>query len=98
MKHINKLLLVAATSAVFVSCVDEYKSDFLPEKPEDVAMNELLNSYDVLKTYIDRSAIPNFKLGMGISLSDFTNQETLYSLSVNNFDEVTASRDRKSVV
>jgi Beta-1,4-xylanase len=91
MKHINKLLLVAATSAVFVSCVDEYKSDFLPEKPEDVAMNELLNSYDVLKTYIDRSAIPNFKLGMGISLSDFTNQETLYSLSVNNFDEVTAS-------
>ena len=92
MKHIiNKLLLVAAISAVFVSCVDEYNSDFLPQKPDSVIADEILNSYDVLNSYINRSANPNFKLGVGMAMSDFSKKEILYSLAITNFDEVSAS-------
>lgn len=85
MKRINQLLLVVV-AAVWVSCVEEYKSDFLPEKPTDVAMSEFLNQYDVLKTYLPSG----FMLGSGITATDFLKKETLYSLTVTNFNEITA--------
>lgn len=75
---------------LLASCVEEYHSDFLPEKPMSVNKQEFLNSYDVLKEYVSRNTSPDFMLGTSISSSDFTNQKTLYSLIKSNFDEITA--------
>ena len=84
MKRINQWLLIA-TAVILVSCVDEYTSDFMPDKPSSLVMPEFLNSYDVLKSNIT----PTFKLGTGIAETDFTNQQTLYSLTCSNFNEIT---------
>jgi GH35 family endo-1,4-beta-xylanase len=95
MKHITKILLNAVALAVSVSCIDEYKSDFRTEKPEKVAQYEYLADYDVLKMYIDRNANSGFKLGTGVTVSDFLKKETAYSLAYSNFDEVTAANAMK---
>lgn len=88
MKHIKQWLLIAS-AVLLVSCVEEYQSDFLPDKPSSLAMHEFLNSYDVLKECVDRNASPAFMLGTSITASNFTNQQTLYSLVHSNFDEIT---------
>lgn len=90
MKRINQWLLIA-TAVIWVSCADEYTSDYMPDKPSSLVMPEFLNSYDVLKASIDRNASPAFKLGTGIAAADFTNQQTLYSLTCSNFDEITVN-------
>lgn len=53
------------------------------------------NAYDALKTYIDRSANPNFKLGAGITVSEFLERGLVYSMASTNFDEVTAGNAMK---
>lgn len=88
MKRIKQWFLIASV-ILLVSCVEEYQSDFLPDKPASIAMQEFLNSYDVLKECVDKDASPEFKLGSNITSSDFTNQQTLYSLVSTNFDEIT---------
>ncbi|MDR0573426.1 MAG: endo-1,4-beta-xylanase [Tannerella sp.] len=90
MKRIYKLLSAVAFVAL-ASCADKYESVFLPAKPDIVAQYEYLKDYDVLKTYIDRNANPNFRLGTGVTVGDLLSKETVFSLVHSNFDEVTAN-------
>ena len=72
------------------SCADlDLKSDFLPEKPTDVAESEYLNSFDVLKSYINVNDYPIFKLGVKMSVDEFISKGTKSSLALANFMEVT---------
>lgn len=89
MKHIKMFLLAAAMSVAFISCTEEFESTFMPDKPDNVTYQEYLNSFDTLKTYIDRDANPYFKLGAGVAVSEFIKRETVFSLLRSNFDEVT---------
>lgn len=95
MKYYNKFLMVIASSAFLVSCADNFESDLTIDKPEDITRYEYLNAYDALKTYIDRNANPNFKLGAGVTVSDFIKKELVYSVMASNFDEVTAGNAMK---
>lgn len=88
MKYISKIIFFVILSTAFVSCVEEYDSDFLPEKPESVVQSEFLNGYEILKSCVDRAANPNFKLGTAVTASDFTSKGTEYSLRYSNFDEL----------
>lgn len=92
MKHIYRLLVIAVISIIVLSCadIDKYESHFTYSKPKEVAIFEYLNSYDVLKSYVDRSVNAKFKLGATESVSDFSKKELLYGLVCSNFDEVTA--------
>lgn len=92
MKHIYRLLVIAVISIIVLSCadIDKYESHFTYSKPKEVAIFEYLNSYDVLKSYVDRSINAKFKLGATVSVSDFSKKELLYGLVCSNFDEVTA--------
>jgi endo-1,4-beta-xylanase len=56
---------------------------------------EYLRGYNVLKSYIDRSANPEFKLGAGVSVSAFNKKAGEYSMIVSNFDEVVAGWEMK---
>lgn len=87
MKRIKQWLLIAV-AVLSVSCAEEYHSDFLPEKPSSLAMQEFLNSYDVLKEYLHNTATSELLLGTNITANDFTNQQTLYSLAYTNFNEI----------
>jgi endo-1,4-beta-xylanase len=91
----KKLSISALALSVFASCADDSKLIFEVNKPESLAQLEYLNDYDVLGSYIDRNANPNFKLGAGVSVSDFSNQGADYSLIVSNFDEMTAGWEMK---
>lgn len=80
---------------ISASCADDKFVDFKTEKPESIAQYEYLNAYDALKTYIDRSTHPNFKLGVGVAANDFLKGEMVRSVAVANFDEVVAGNAMK---
>lgn len=80
---------------LLASCADETFVDFKTEKPESIAQYEYLNAYDALKTYIDRTAHPDFKLGAGITASEFLKGEMVRSVAVANFDEMVAGNAMK---
>lgn len=84
-------MLVIAVPIISVSCADEYDCSSTYDKPEEVALSDYLNGYDVLKTYINRSVSPDFKLGMGLAVNEFTEKEVKYSIARTNFDEITAT-------
>lgn len=80
---------------ISASCADDKFVDFKTEKPESIDQYEYLNAYDALKTYIDRSTHPNFKLGVGVAANDFLKGEMVRSVAVANFDEVVAGNAMK---
>lgn len=90
MKYLNKLWLVAIALTVLVSCTENSLLDYKVNKPASIAELEYLNDYDVLKSYVDRSVNPDFKLGAGVTVGEFNKQGLVYSQVVSNFDEVTA--------
>lgn len=97
MKHYNKLLLGAISLGVLTACADEslLQSGESVQKPEEMVQLEYLSKYDVLKNYVNRSENPDFKLGTGITVSDFLKKELVYSLAASNFDEMTAGNAMK---
>ncbi|MTK54499.1 endo-1,4-beta-xylanase [Paludibacter sp.] len=92
-----KFKLVLAVFSVFLlaSCADNAKLDFFTQEPDSLAQLEYLNSYKVLKSYVDTITNPNFKLGAGVSLSDFSAKNAAYRLVQSNFKEVTAGYEMK---
>ena len=96
MKQYIKLFpMLALTAVVTVSCVDDEVLPFDVAKPESIAQYEYLNNYDVLKSYVDRTAHPNFHLGGAIAATDFNNKGVVYELIRTNFDEMTAGNEMK---
>lgn len=89
-KYIGLVLLF-----VLASCADDKFVEFKTDKPESIAQYEYLNAYDALKTYIDRSTHPNFKLGAGITASEFLKGEMVRSMAIANFDEMVAGNAMK---
>ena len=59
-------MLLTAAAVVATSCVDDSKLLFSVDKPASIADMEYLNAYDALKTYVNSSANPDFKLGFCI--------------------------------
>lgn len=83
--------LVALTLTLLVgSCADNSMIDISVDKPSSIADKEYLNRYDALKTYVDHTKYPNFKLGAGAVVSDITASNVAARLTWANFDEITA--------
>ncbi|MDR1370406.1 MAG: endo-1,4-beta-xylanase, partial [Dysgonamonadaceae bacterium] len=78
----------------FCACCEETYY-FQVDKPERLAILEQLNQYDALKTYIDKSVNPDFKLGIGVGLSEYTNSVIAHKLIIDNFDEITLGWEMK---
>lgn len=91
-----KCLSVLAVTIGASSCVDYVATDdYQVEKPANIAEQEILNSYDVLKNYIDTVAYPNFKLGGAVTMSEYASRGVMYRLINSNFDEITAGYGMK---
>ena len=94
MKKIHKLAL-GLTTCVAASCTTFEPVDFKVDKPESVAIQENIDAYPALKSYINRSAHPNFKLGVALSLADYNNKNVMYRLANKNFDEIALGYEMK---
>jgi GH35 family endo-1,4-beta-xylanase len=82
-------------TAVLASCVDDTPLTFAVKEPASIAEMKYLNDYETLRTYIDRSANPIFKLGSGVSVGDYNAGGVIYRLVNSNFDEIVAGWDMK---
>lgn len=94
MKYLNKLLLATVLFSA-ASCTEYDMKDFLAEEPESLVQLEYLKDYNALKTYVDRTANPNFKLGTGASLSEYNSKGLMYRLVNANYDEITMGYEMK---
>ena len=93
------LLVLAAAALVFSSCEKDNPDDKKPNdktpvtpKPPQTGTADPyadLGAYQVLKSYVDRDACPSFRLGVAID------DENLYNLAGDNFDEMTAGNAMK---
>lgn len=95
MKRLNKITISLAILAAVASCKKYEPLSFNVDKPQSVAAQEAIDSLPALKTYINRTAHPNFKLGAGVNLSDYINKGVMYRLANSNFDEVVAGYEMK---
>ncbi|ASB48786.1 endo-1,4-beta-xylanase [Alkalitalea saponilacus] len=96
MKHTINILAACFLLLIFaVSCVDDSIDFFEVEKPESIAELEYLNDYDFLKSYVDRAASPNFKLGAGVTVSEYLRLGHVYRVMNSNFDMLTAGNAMK---
>lgn len=76
-------------------CADGELSGFFAEHTDSLKNLSYLNQYDALKTYVDRAATPNFKLGIGVGAQNYVDHNIDYRLANANFDEMTAGNDMK---
>jgi len=95
MKTVNRILMLITFTVFFVACADDTRLDYAVEKPENIAIAEYLNNYDVLKAYVNRTENPKFKLGAGASLSEYVSKGLVYQLLNSNFDEITMGYEMK---
>ena len=95
MKKIYRILPLAALLLSLASCTESHVLPYEVEKPESIANQEIIDAYADLKTYVDRTANPDFKLGVGISLADYVNKSVQYRLVNKNFDEITLGYEMK---
>jgi len=95
MNRKNNMIWVTLVSALLVSCVDTDFTDITVSKPESIAQYEYLKDYAPLKSYINRTASPDFKLGLALAANEFSEEGLVYRLVQANFDEVTAGNAMK---
>jgi endo-1,4-beta-xylanase len=95
MRKIYKIVPFAALFLSLASCTEPHVLSYDVEKPLTIADQEKIDAYSDLKTYIDRKANPDFKLGAGISLNEYTSQSLMYRVVNKNFDEITLGYEMK---
>ena len=88
MKYINSkipmlTLLLASASA----CTDSYDCSFELEKPEEVAYDEYLSKYKVLKAYVNTES-ENFSFGVNMTPEKFAQKDVAYRTLLANFNAI----------
>ncbi len=88
MNQLHKLTVGVTALLALAGCTKYEPLRFTAEKPESIALQEDLDSYPALKSYINRAAHPNFKFGVALSLNDYVNRGVMHRLANKNFDEI----------
>ena len=92
----KKTFIITALGVMMMaSCADEFDQSYMVDRPAKSAEYLYLNDYQPLKNYVNRSAYPNFKLGVGTTAADYLKQELVYGLTNSNFDETVAGNAMK---
>ncbi|MBD8489456.1 endo-1,4-beta-xylanase [Echinicola sp. CAU 1574] len=82
--------------SLMTSCVDYVPTDeYQVEKPESIALQEEINAYQTLKSYVDSTAHPGFILGGAVNQSEYADKGVMYRLINSNFNEITAGYGMK---
>ena len=67
----------------------------VPSKPEPELDYDHLEAYAPLKSYVNRTVSPDFKLGAAVTVSNYLKKTQEYNMAVENFDEMTAGNAMK---
>lgn len=95
MNRLHTLVAGLTALTVMAGC-NKYKSPvFSVDKPESVALQEDIDAYPALKTYINRTAHPNFKWGAALGLQEYLDKGVKYRLTNKNFDEIVLGYEMK---
>ncbi len=94
---LSKYFIPALLSPLMlVGCADYDDWSTNPgEKPATIAGYEYLNNYAPLKENLNRTANPDFKVGAGVTESEFNQKASLFRLASHNFDEIVAGNAMK---
>ncbi len=65
------------------------------DKPGTVVVQEDIDAYPALKSYINRAAHPNFKWGVALGLQEYLDKGVKYRLANKNFDEIVLGYEMK---
>jgi len=95
MKRLYKIAFGLAGGILLASCHKYEALEFQVAKPTSFADQEQIDAYKPLKTYIDRTANPNFKFGAGAGLQAYLSKGVIYRLINSNFDEITLGYEMK---
>ena len=95
MQYINRFLVYGGLLAMVFSCADPDPLEFAVNKPEGYEVQEEIDQYDPLKSYIDSTSNANFKLGGAVSISDYISKGVQYRLINKNFHELTVGYGMK---
>lgn len=97
MKIYNKLFIGTSLCLAVCSCADQGLLPFPGELqvPDELTQNANLQEYDVLKSYVNRTDNPGFKLGIAVDENDFINRGAAFSIAQTNFDDVTPGNAMK---
>lgn len=82
-----------AASTLLGSCAEFETRDFFADKPQSVIDQEERDAYNDLKTYIDYTNQPHFKLGVELGFADLANNNVLYRSMQQHFDEVSLTSE-----
>ena len=88
MKDLYKLGIFLLGLSLVTSCTHYEPLDFQVEKPESIVLQEELNSYGSLKSYLGEDA-SDFVLGAAVSIPEYNSKGIMYRLINSNFEEVT---------
>ena len=86
---------MAMSSILLTACADTDITDITVDKPASMETNPVIDAYGPLKSYIDRSAHPDFKLGGALEAGDYNKIGIVWRLANENFDELTAGNHMK---
>ena len=95
MKRLYKMAFGLAGVMLLASCHKYEALEFQVAKPASFTAQEQIDAYQPLKTYIDRTANPKFKLGAGAGLQSYLSKGVIYRLINSNFDEITLGYEMK---
>ncbi|MGF1924624.1 MAG: endo-1,4-beta-xylanase [Bacteroidia bacterium] len=95
MRKLYKVAFGLAGMIAFASCQKYEALNYQVEKPASFAAQEAIDAYNPLKTYVNRTANPKFKLGAGVDLQSYLAQGVMYRLVTSNFDEITLGYEMK---
>ena len=88
-KTILSVILILTSSVTFAQKVYEMGN------PNDEANYGYLKAYAPLKDYVDHEKYPNFKLGIGTTVSSYLNNSTFKGMINDNFTETVAGNAMK---
>lgn len=91
----NNILLLAGLAVIASACADDFDQTFKVDAPASLQQYAYLSEYAPLKDYINRANTGNFKLGAGVTASEFNKSGVQFSLASSNFDEVVAGNAMK---
>jgi len=95
MNRRHKFLLPVIGLGMLAACAKYEPLDFRVTEPESVLVQEDINAYKALKSYINRATHPDFKLGVALSLSPYVSKGVMYRLANRNFDEIVLGYEMK---
>src|SRR5690554_6681534 len=88
MKSLYTSGICALGLSLVISCTEYEALEVQVEKPESIALQEELNQYDPLKSYLPEES-SGFSLGAAVDIGQYNSEGIMYRLINSNFQEVT---------